>query len=87
MRARLAQILVDDGAAVAQSQLVRLVRRGDDDDHHGHGWPRTRQKFTFVYRDGLLIREKAPTLVLKVTATDDSGNVGTATAVPVFPRR
>jgi beta-propeller repeat-containing protein/HYR domain-containing protein len=73
LRRLLAAVLADRGARVAQGQELHLQME-------------ERQRFDFNFRAGVLIREKAPALRLKVTARDSSGNTAVATATAQFSR-
>jgi predicted extracellular nuclease len=86
LRSMLARMLADGGAAVAQGQLLRLQLQepGGEDDA---GDDERIARFRFDFRGNVLVSEKAPSLVLRVSATDDNGNKGVATAVPVFAGR
>ena len=72
MRGVLATLRGNGGATVAQNQVLLLNR-----------WPG--QQLSYAFRDGVLLGLSAPTLRLKVTATDAAHNVGSATAIPTFP--
>lgn len=71
LRALLAQALTNNGVAVRLDQQLRLHLE-------------EKQRFEFIFSNGALIRVKAPTLVLRVTARDASGNVATARVVASF---
>lgn len=81
MRKLLAEILADGGVPVAAGQVLRLrLENAARDRDEG-------QEFEFKFRRGVLVSEDAPTLRLKVTATDANGNSGAASTVPVLPAR
>jgi hypothetical protein len=80
LRTRLAQILADGGVAVEDGQRLDLRLR----ETSGHSASNTLGRYQFTFEQGVLTAQRAPSLVLRVTATDDGGNGATATAVPVF---
>jgi hypothetical protein len=71
LRGLLATLQATGGAEVKQNQVLLLNR-----------WPAA--QFSYIFRDGVLLAESAPTLSLRVTAEDAARNVGVATAGPKF---
>lgn len=80
LRTLLVSIFANGGVTVRSDQELHLELEEAPCDA-------TKQYFEFVFRSGVLIREKATTLSLKVTARDGAGNMASAAAVPTFGRR